>query len=79
MAATEIVQSSPGAVQRWGGSKMPAKIRAIGGNKFSVSTPNAVHAKATTKKNAESQARLLNAIDHGFKPTGAIGGKRKRR
>lgn len=27
-----------------------------------------VHAKATTKKKAESQIKLLNAIDHGFKP-----------
>lgn len=27
-----------------------------------------VHSRATTKRKAESQIRLLNAIDHGFKP-----------
>jgi hypothetical protein len=79
MAATEIAQGSEGAVQRWsGGRKMPAKMRAIGGGKYKVSTPNSVHAKSTSKANAESQVRLLNAIDHGFKPTGTIGGRRKK-
>ena len=28
----------------------------------------AIHSKATTMPRAESQVRLLNAIDHGFKP-----------
>lgn len=76
MAATEIAQGSEGAVKRWaGGSKMPAKARAIGGGRYQVSTPNAVHAKSATKPNAEAQVRLLNAVDHGWKPTGKIGGK----
>ena len=39
--------------------------------KVQVSTPNATHAKATTKAKADAQARLLNAVDHGWKPTGA--------
>lgn len=46
---------------------MPASIRKVSGG-YSVSTPNMVHAKKTTKKKAESQQRLLNAIDHGFEP-----------
>jgi hypothetical protein len=47
---------------------MPAKMRK---NKsgYSVSTPNMVHAKNTTKEKAESQVRLLNAIDHGWQPS----------
>ncbi len=47
---------------------MPAKVKKVG-KKYQVATPNAVHAKGTTKKKAEAQQRLLNAIDHGWKPT----------
>lgn len=36
---------------------------------YRVSTPTQVHAKGTTKEKAERQRRLLNAIDHGWKPT----------
>jgi hypothetical protein len=46
---------------------MPVKIRKVKGG-YSVSTPNGVHAKKTTKKKAAAQKRLLNAIDHGWKP-----------
>ena len=53
---------------------MPATVRKVKGG-FRVSTPNAVHAKRTTKKKAEGQKRLLNAVDHGWKPT--RGKKRK--
>jgi len=49
---------------------MPVKITKVSGNRFRVSTPNAVHAKATTKEKAESQERLLNAVEHGWKPSG---------
>jgi len=49
---------------------MPVTITKKKGGKFEVKTPNAVHAKATTKTKAEAQKRLLNAIDHGFVPTG---------
>jgi hypothetical protein len=38
------------------------------GKKYQVKTPNAVHAKGTTKEKAEAQRRLLNAIDHGWTP-----------
>lgn len=48
---------------------MPVTIKKVSGG-FSVSTPNAVHAKRTTKKKAEAQRNLLNAIEHDpdFKP-----------
>jgi hypothetical protein len=56
---------------------VPVKISKVKGKKcFKVKTPNATHAKCTSKKNAKSQQRLLNAIDHGFKPDRA--GLRKR-
>lgn len=48
---------------------MPAKVRKNPDDGYSVSTPNMVHAKDTTKEKAESQKRLLNAIEHGFEPT----------
>jgi hypothetical protein len=46
---------------------MPVKIRK---NKkgYSVRTPKGIKAKNTTKKKAEAQARLLRAIDHGWRP-----------
>ena len=47
---------------------MPVKINCHG-QQCSVSTPNMVHAKNTTPEKAKKQARLLNAIDHGFVPS----------
>ena len=47
---------------------MPARVTKTAGGKYRVSTPNATHAKGTTKPKAQSQKRLLNAIDHGWKP-----------
>lgn len=47
---------------------MPVTIKKVDG--FQVSTPGGVKAKNTTKKKAESQARLLRGVEHGFKPTG---------
>jgi hypothetical protein len=49
---------------------MPVKITKTKSGKYRVSTPSKVHAKGTTKTRAEAQERLLNAIDHGWKPTG---------
>ncbi len=49
---------------------MPAKIIKKGNGSYEVKTPNAVHAKGTTLEKAEAQKRLLNAVDHGWKPTG---------
>lgn len=47
---------------------MPAKVSKVRGG-FQVRTPKEVHAKATTQEKAAAQARLLNAIEHGFVPT----------
>ena len=47
---------------------MPVRITKVDG--FRVSTPGGVKAKSTTKKKAKAQKRLLNAVEHGFKPTG---------
>ena len=62
---------------------MPARVTKNTNGTYRVATPNNVHAKSTTKAKAESQARLLNAIDHGWKPTHdrtrAIGGRPLRR
>lgn len=52
---------------------MPVKVRRIREG-YEVSTPGGVKAKHTTKKKALAQERLLNAIEHGWKPSG-----RKRR
>lgn len=48
---------------------MPVKIKKTKGG-YQVSTPNMVHAKHTTLANAKSQERLLNAVEHGWKPDG---------
>ena len=49
---------------------MPEKITKVKGG-YRVSTPGGVKAKKTTKKKAKSQARLLQAVEHGWKPTGS--------
>jgi len=48
---------------------MPVRISKTDG-KYRVSTPHGVKSKGTTKAKAESQKRLLNAVEHGWKPTG---------
>lgn len=47
---------------------MPVKIKKVRGG-YRVSTPHGVKAKKTTRTKAMKQKRLLNAIDHGWKPT----------
>lgn len=51
---------------------MPVKIKHLGktNGKVRVSTPGGVKAKATTPAKAARQTRLLNAVEHGWKPTG---------
>mgnify|MGYP001618018919 CR=1 FL=1 len=49
---------------------MPAKVTKTSKGKYQVKTPNAVHAKGTSKDKAKSQARLINAVEHGWVPTG---------
>jgi hypothetical protein len=51
-----------------GDKPMPVKVKKVDG--YRVSTPHGVKAKNTTKKKAEAQKRLLNAVEHGFVPTG---------
>ena len=48
---------------------MPVSITKTDGH-YRVRTPNQVHAYGTTKKKAERQGRLLQAVDHGWHPTG---------
>ena len=48
---------------------MPEKITKVKGG-YRVSTPHGVKAKKTSKKKAKAQARLLRAVEHGWKPTG---------
>ena len=52
---------------------MPVKIKKVNG--YRVSTPGGVKAKHTTKSKAKKQERLLNAVEHSWKPTG----KKKRK
>lgn len=47
---------------------MPVKIQKTDGG-YRVSTPHGVKAKHTTKAKAEAQERLLNAVEHGWKPS----------
>ena len=51
---------------------MPAKVSKNRDGSYRVKTPNRVHAKRTTKQKAQAQQRLLNAIDHGWTPTGLL-------
>lgn len=53
---------------------MPVKISKVKGG-YQVRTPNQVHAKATTLAKAKAQSHLLNAVEHGWKPTGKKKGK----
>lgn len=51
---------------------MPASVTKVGGG-YQVKTPKMIHAKKTSLEKAMSQKRLLNAIDHGWKPPGKKG------
>ncbi len=46
---------------------MPVKVSKSGG-KYRVSTPSGVKAKGTTLRKAKAQQRLINAVEHGWKP-----------
>lgn len=49
---------------------MPVKVISIGKGRYRVSTPNQVHAKSTSLKNAKKQEKILNAVEHtAWKPT----------
>ena len=53
----------------------PVKVRKVDG--YRVSTPGGVKAKHTTKKKAEAQRRLLQGVEHGWKPTGKPAKKKR--
>lgn len=55
--------------------RMPATVTKNAKGGYSVRTPNAVHAKNTSLPKAKKQQRLLNAIDHGFKPDKQFSGR----
>lgn len=50
---------------------MPVSINKNKGG-YSVRTPNGVKAKHTTKAKAQAQKRLLQGVEHGWKPTGRV-------
>ncbi len=56
---------------------MPARIIKNKDGSYKVVTPNGTHAKSTSLEKAQSQVRLLNAVDHSdWRPDkGVIGGK----
>ena len=51
---------------------MPYAIRAEADKCYSVvnTETRKVHSKCASKQNAQKQLRLLNAIEHGYKPGG---------
>lgn len=52
---------------------MPVRLTKLPSGKVRVSTPSGIHAKETTPEKAKAQERLLNAVDHGWKPTKGYG------
>jgi hypothetical protein len=55
---------------------MPVIKKKLPSGKVQVRTPGGVKARGTTAKKAAAQERLLNAVEHGWKPTGK-GAKKK--
>jgi hypothetical protein len=56
---------------------MPVKVRKVNGG-YKVSTPSGVKSRKTTKTKAKAQERLLNAVEHGWKPTKKTGKKKRK-
>ena len=54
---------------------MPVQIIPLGNGRYQVRTPNRIHARSTTRANADRQAKIINAADAGHPFTGK---KRKR-
>jgi len=54
---------------------MPVTIEKKDG--YEVRTPKGVKAKKTSLKKAKAQERLLNAVEHGWEPTGEPAKKKK--
>jgi len=47
---------------------MPYKLRKVDG--YRVSSPHGVKSNKTTLRKAKAQIRLLQGVEHGWKPTG---------
>ncbi len=54
---------------------MPVRIRKVRGG-YKVSTPHGTRAKKTSLAKAKSQKKLLDAVEHGWRPTGSKAKKR---
>ena len=48
---------------------MPYKIIKQMDGQYTVRSPSSIHARGTTLSNAKKQRNLLNAVEHGWKPT----------
>jgi hypothetical protein len=57
---------------------MPVRTRKTKSG-YTNSTPGGVKGRGMTKRNAMRQKRLINAVEHGFKPTGKPAEDIKRR
>ena len=49
---------------------MPYQMSKLKSGKYQIKGPSGVHAKGTSKAKADAQMRLLQGIEHGWKPTG---------
>jgi hypothetical protein len=47
---------------------MPYTMKKTKGGKYQVAGPSGIHAKGSTKANAEAQIRLLQGAEHGMIP-----------
>ena len=47
---------------------MPYKLRSVNGG-YSVTSPHGTKSKRTSKSKAKKQIKLLQAIEHGWKPS----------
>lgn len=48
---------------------MPYRKIKLADGTYKVISPNGVHSKHTTLSNANKQIRLLQGVEHGWKPT----------
>lgn len=54
---------------------MPYKEKKLPSGKYQVKGPSGVHAKGSTKANADAQIRLLQGIEHGMVKRSVRGSK----
>lgn len=60
-----ILQNTANAQRDWR-IYMPVKITKRKKRCYKVTTPHGTKAKCTSKRKAEAQRRLLNAVEHGY-------------